>query len=71
MRFERIFLAPEWPDAWLDVYTNDRPIAQDGVLVIPGGGYSDVCVNPVTGTAFVVYESEKETLIRVAEVALD
>ena len=35
------------------------------------GGYSDVCVNPVTGNAFVVYESEKETLIRVAEVALD
>jgi acetyl esterase/lipase len=45
MRFERIFLAPEWPDAWLDVYTNDRPIAQDGVLVIPGGGYSDVCTD--------------------------
>ena len=35
------------------------------------GGYSDVCVNPVTGTAFVVYESEKETLLRLAEVALD
>ena len=34
----------------------------------PSGGYSDVCVNPVTGTAFVVYESERETLIRLAEV---
>ena len=42
----------------------------DKILLNESGGYSDVCVNPKTGTAFVVYESEKETLIRVAEVAL-
>ncbi|MGN1346068.1 MAG: exo-alpha-sialidase [Eubacteriales bacterium] len=34
------------------------------------GGYSDVCVNPLTGTAFVVYESRRENEIRVAEVKL-
>lgn len=34
------------------------------------GGYSDVCVNPATGTAFVVYESQNENEIRVAEVEL-
>lgn len=34
------------------------------------GGYSDVCVNPLTGTAFVVYESQHENEIRVAEVEI-
>ena len=43
----------------------------DKVELNESGGYSDVCVNPVTGTAFVVYESCKETLIRLAEVAPD
>ena len=41
----------------------------DKLELNPSGGYSDVCVNPATGTAFVVYESERETLIRLAEVA--
>ncbi len=34
------------------------------------GGYSDVCINPASGTAFVVYESLQETEIRAAEVEI-
>ncbi len=40
------------------------------LLINESGGYSDVCVNPVTGTAFVVYESQGENEIRVAEVEI-
>lgn len=43
MLFERIPLSSEWPDAWLDTYVGDRPETTDGLLVIPGGGYSRVC----------------------------
>ena len=45
MRFERVFLAKEWPDAWLDIYLNDRPVTQDAILVIPGGGYNAECTD--------------------------
>lgn len=45
MLFERIMLAPQWPDAWLDVYVGNRNVSCDGLLVIPGGGYSDVCTD--------------------------
>ena len=43
MLFDRIPLSSEWPDAWLDTYVGDRPENTDGLLVIPGGGYSRVC----------------------------
>ena len=42
----------------------------ESVLLNESGGYSDVCVNPMTGTAFVVYESQHENEIRVAEVEI-
>ena len=40
------------------------------IMLNESGGYSNVCVNPVTGTAFVVYESQHESEIRAAEVEI-
>ena len=37
----------------------------------PLGGYSDVCYNPRTGTAFVAYEYDDYRDLRVSEIALD
>ena len=44
---ERIFLKEDAPDVYLDVYAIDdkRLKPRDAMLVIPGGGYSHVCVD--------------------------
>ncbi|MBQ3078532.1 MAG: exo-alpha-sialidase [Clostridia bacterium] len=42
----------------------------DKVMYEPLAGYSDCCYNPVTKTAFVSYEYDRETEIRVREIEL-
>lgn len=42
----------------------------ESVQINESGGYSDVCINPVTKTAFVVYEAQGESEIHVAEIAV-
>lgn len=43
----------------------------DSLMYEPLGGYSDVCYNPRTGTAFVAYEYDDYRDLRVSEIALD
>jgi acetyl esterase/lipase len=44
MQHERIYLDPEHPEVYLDTYiANNRTALRDAMLVIPGGGYSQVC----------------------------
>ena len=44
MLHERIFLDPENPEVYVDTYIADnRTVLRDAMLVIPGGGYSQVC----------------------------
>lgn len=46
MLHERIFLDSENPDVYIDVYVaNNRTAVRDAMLVIPGGGYQQVCTN--------------------------
>ena len=43
MIFERVPLSPDWPEAWLDAYIVDNKQVCNGLLVIPGGRYKQVC----------------------------
>ena len=44
MLHERIYLDPKDDRVYLDTYVaNDRTVLRDAMLVIPGGGYSNVC----------------------------
>jgi acetyl esterase/lipase len=46
MLHERIFLDPAHPEVYIDTYIADnRTIAHDAMLVIPGGGYGCVCTD--------------------------
>ena len=45
MRFERIFLNPNDERVFIDAYVADDPKARDAILVIPGGGYHNVCTD--------------------------
>lgn len=45
MIFERVPLSPDWPEAWLDAYVVDNKKVCNGLLVIPGGGYKQVCTD--------------------------
>ena len=48
--------------------STDEGQSWESLLIDHSGGYSDVCINPVTHTAFVVYESEKSEYIKIAEI---
>lgn len=46
MLHERIFLDSENPEVYIDTYIADnRTILRDAMLVIPGGGYKQVCTD--------------------------
>lgn len=43
MKHERIYLDPEHPEVYIDSYISDKCNPHDAMLVIPGGGYRNVC----------------------------
>ena len=46
MLHKRIFLNPEDDRVYIDTYVaNDRTVKRDALLVIPGGGYRNVCTD--------------------------
>lgn len=44
MKNERIFLDSE-REVWIDTYVADNSEVRDAILVVPGGGYQDVCTD--------------------------
>ena len=54
----------------LRVSADDGKTWSEGLLYNPLGGYSDCAYNPRTKTAFVAYEYDAETEIRVSEIQL-
>lgn len=50
--------------------TDDGRTWSEALLYDPLAGYSDCIYNPATGTAFVAYEHERESELRVSEIEL-